>query len=163
MWDLFLLDNLEMYASDFLEKYDMFEDWGQTGRSGGWLLLEPDRHTRYLVEDYEEKIQDGVDELNLLTDSTNLTKKNIKSFTQIEKDGKIELFQRLWMLVEGYEEYQAMKKESADCLVYLRNILKESSDLESALTDVQNQIDNFWKKCDEYFEDFISAEKEARE
>jgi len=67
------------------------------------------------------------------------------------------------MLEDGYEEFQAMKKESTDCLVYLRNLLKEASDLESVLTDVQNQISHFWEKCDEYFKDFVSAEKEARE
>ena len=163
MWDLFLSDNLEMYASDFLEKYDMFEDWGQTGRSGGWLLLKPDRHTKYLIEDYEEKIQDGVNELNSLTDSTDLTKEEMGKFIQLEKEGKIELLQRLGMLEDEYDEFQAMKKESTDCLVYLRNLLKEASDLESVLTDVQNQISHFWEKCDEYFKDFVSAEKEARE
>lgn len=163
MWDLFLSDNLEMYASDFLEKYDMFEEWGQTGRSGGWLLLKPDRHTKYLIEDYEEKIQDGVNELNSLTDSTDLTKEDIGKFIQLEKEGKIELLQRLGMLEDGYNEFQAMKKESTDCLVYLGSLLKDAQDLESALTDVQNQIDQFWEKNDEYFEDFVSAEKEHRE
>lgn len=163
MWDLFLSDNLEMYASDFLEKYDMFEGWGQTGRSGGWLLLKPDRHTKYLIEDYEEKIQDGVNELNSLTDSTDLTKEDIGKFIQLEKEGKIELLQRLGMLEDGYEEFLAMKKESTDCLVYLGSLLKDAQDLESALTDVQNQIDQFWEKHDEYFEDFVSAEKEHRE
>ena len=163
MWDLFLSDNLEMYASDFLEKYDMFEEWGQTGRSGGWLLLKPDRHTKYLIEDYEEKIQDGVNELNSLTDSTDLTKEDIGKFIRLEKEGKIELLQRLGMLEDGYEEFQEMKKESTDCLVYLKNLLKEASDLESALTDVQNQIKQFWEKSDEYFKDFVSAEKEHRE
>lgn len=163
MWDLFLSDNLEMYASDFLEKYDMFEGWGQTGRSGGWLLLKPDRHTKYLIEDYEEKIQDGVNELNSLTDSTDLTKNDIVNFIQLEKNGKMGLLQRLGILEDTYEEFQAMKKESADCLLYLRNLLKEASDLESALTDIQNQIDQFWKNCDEYFKDFVSSEKEVRE
>jgi hypothetical protein len=161
MWDLFLADRLEMSGNDFVETYDFFDDWGQTGRSGGWLLMIPDRHTKYLIEDYEEKIRDGVSELNDETESLELEEGELEKWLEIKNMKGFKLLKRLGH-EEEYKELDALEKESVSTITYLKNFLNELEGLEKVLSEIQKSIDNFWEKSDEYFIDFVEQEKEYR-
>jgi len=158
MWDLFLEDSLEMSGDDFVETYDFFDDWGQTGRSGGWLLMIPDRHTEYLIEDYEEKIQDGVGELNYETESLELEEGKLEKWLEIKNMKGFKLLKRLGH-EEEFKELDSLEKESISTISYLKNLLSELGDLEKALSEIQKNIEDFWKKSDKYFTDFVEHEK----
>jgi hypothetical protein len=156
MWDLFLADTLEMSGNDFVEIYDFFDDWGQTGRSGGWLLMIPDSHTKYLIEDYVEKIKDGVSELNDETESLELGEGELEKWLEIKNEKGFRLLKRLNQYTE-YEELDALEKESISTITYLKNLLSELEGLEKALSGIQKSIDDFWKKSGEYFKDFVKG------
>ena len=121
----------------------------------------PDRHTNDLIEDYEEKIRDGVSELNDKTESLELEEGELEKWLEIKNMKGFKLLKRLNQYAE-YEELDDLEKESVSTITALKTLLNELEELEKALLEIQKSIDNFWEKSDEYFIDFVEQEKEYR-
>lgn len=151
IWDLYLEDNLKIYADDIIEMEDYFTDWYQEGRSGGWLVL---KHSSYVIDNPEDLIKEKIDSLNNL--SYGIEDSEIEEWKEFkEKSGAgLRLLQRL-DLDEGFEDIKEVEEESNNVKDELKEILKQIDGLEKYLSEVQKRIENFQENSQENFEEHL--------
>jgi hypothetical protein len=164
LWNDFLNDNLSGYADGYVEdNSNLFKEWFQAGRSGGWLVLISELG---LDEDRtQELIQD---DLHYAIDAaSDLSEEDIKvlnfQYKYKDDEGKKKGFELLASLkisdLSDDAKYYLKRKD--ETLEALESMLNEYTELEKKLENIQKDIDNFWENAPKNFTSW--AEEEIQE
>ena len=153
LWGTYLSDNLEMAGDDIIEtSEELFDAWFQTGRSGGWLLLQ---HDSRVINEPEDLIRDIVDDVNTYTED--ISDEDIELWKKLNSTKGNRILQRLGQSqeFEDIEEAELYVKDALEALEYEVDYLKK---LKSKLEAVDSRIDNFWRDAQKYFSEYAKGE-----
>lgn len=149
IWWTYLSDNLEMAGNDIVgTSEELFDDWYQTGRSGGWLLLQ---HDSRVINEPEDLIRDIVDDVNTYTED--ISDEDIDLWKSLNSNKGYRLLKRYGQAheFEDIEEAELYVKDALVALEYEVNYLKK---LKNKLESVDSRIDNFWRDAQKYFSEY---------
>ena len=153
LWWTFLQDNLKMAGDDIIEtSEELFDDWFQTGRSGGWLLLQ---HDSRVINEPEDLIRDIVDDVNTYTED--ISDEDVELWKKLRSSKGNRILQRLGQdqEFEDIEEAELYVKDAIENLEYELNYLKK---LKEKLEAVDSRIDRFWENSLKYFKEYAEEE-----
>ena len=155
-WNLFLSDQLEMYGNDIIENSEIFYDWSQRGRSGGWLILK--YNNGEIIKNPEEVIHMNIASYNFYANQ--IDEDDFKKWKEFqEAGGKGLRMMRSFGIKAGIpDDIQILEDEFNDCKSNLESLIEELNVLETNLIKVKKSIDDFWKKSNEYFNDFLDSQ-----
>ena len=142
-----------MAGDDIIEtSEELFDDWFQTGRSGGWLLLQ---HDSRVINEPEDLIRDIVDDVNTYTED--ISDEDIELWKKMNSTKGNRILQRLGQSqeFEDIEEAELYAKDALKDLEYEVDYLKK---LKSKLEEVDSRIDNFWRDAQKYFSEYAREE-----
>ena len=155
LWYLFLSDQLEMYGDDIIENDNIFDDWSQGGRSGGWLIL---KYNERIIKYTEETIDDEITDYNLYANRVDDEDFNEWKEFQ-EKGGKgLRMLKSFNIKTPIPEDIQILEDEFNTCKPNLELLIEELNVLETHLIKVKKSIDDFWNNSNEYFNDFLDGQ-----
>ena len=155
LWYLFLSDQLEMYGDDIIENDNIFDDWSQGGRSGGWLIL---KYNERIIKYTEETIDDEITDYNLYANRVDDEDFNEWKEFQ-EKGGKgLRMLKSFNIKTPIPKDIQILEEEFNTCKPNLELLIEELDVLETHLIKVKKSIDDFWNNSNEYFNDFLDGQ-----
>ena len=165
LWNDFLNDNLSGYADGYVEDNpDLFKEWLQVGRSGGWLVL---------IEELgldEERVQELIqDDLHYVNDAaSDLSEEDIEDlnfqykYKDDEKKKKgfgLLTSLKISDLSDDAKYYLKRKDETIESL---ESMLNEYKEMEKKLGEIQKDIDNFWENAPKNFATWAEEEIQER-
>jgi len=156
LYQLFLNDNLEFYSDGVIENTEFLENWVTTGRSGGWLCF---KYRSYLFDEPQDWIQDIVNTLNDATDE--ISDEDYKHYETI-KNASISAHRLLLRIGAEHvpEDIVYAENESKEVKKDLQNQIEKLNRLEGELKLIQKDIQEFWKKSESHFNDFLKSQLE---
>ncbi len=155
LWYLFLSDQLEMYGDDIIENHNIFDDWSQGGRSGGWLIL---KYNERIIKYTEETIDDEITDYNLYTNR--VADEDFNEWKEFqEKGGKgLRMLKSFNIKTPIPEDIEILEEEFNKCKPNLESLIEELNVLENHLINVKKSIDDFWNNSNEYFNYFLDGQ-----
>lgn len=151
-WWGFIEDSLQYTGDDIIENSKFFTEWSQTGRSGGWLVLNINND---IISDTEQVINDSVADLNYYTESVD--DEDFEKWNELRTVGKsgFRLLQRD-DIIDDFENIDDAEKESKEVKTKLQGFISELALLEEELKGINKRIREFWEKSLEYFEEELN-------
>lgn len=149
-WKWFI-DVREMFQEDLVETYDWIEkiNWG--GKSGGWLLINPDVTYDSITDDLREKFdwyietRDDLKEWDPEAYENTKIQLNSPSWKDLDELGLTEL-------PEGFEELgQAINIIKSTC----ESNISKLHNMERDLGQIQDQIDKFAQTAESDFYEYL--------